>query len=63
MIQLAAEGLGKHEPLNGGKEWVIRHPLVAASEEQSKAVRHVLGSGFRDLFQGTSRSGKNGISD
>ena len=29
MIQLAAEGQGKHEPLNGGKEWVIRHPLVS----------------------------------
>jgi hypothetical protein len=29
MIRLAAEGQGKHEPLNGGKEWVIRQPLSA----------------------------------
>jgi hypothetical protein len=38
MIQLTAEGRGKHEPLSGGKEWVISHPLVAASEEQSKVA-------------------------
>jgi hypothetical protein len=44
MIQQAAEGQGKYEPLGDGKEWVVRNPLVAASEEQSKAVRHVLGS-------------------
>jgi hypothetical protein len=37
---LGAEGQGKHEPLNGGKEWVIRDHLVGASEEQSKAVHH-----------------------
>ena len=42
MIHLAAQGQGKHEALRGVKEWVIRHPLLAASEEQSKAVRHVL---------------------
>jgi hypothetical protein len=59
MIQLAAEGQGKHEPLNGGKEWVIRHPLVAASEEQSKAVRHVLGSeDFVISFKGPAGAGK-----
>jgi hypothetical protein len=59
MIQLAAEGQGKHEPLNGGKEWVIRHPLVAASEEQSKAVRHVLGSkDFIISFKGPAGAGK-----
>ena len=59
MIQLAAEGQGKHEPLNGGKEWVIRHPLVAASEEQSKAVRHVLGSeDFMISFKGPAGAGK-----
>jgi ATP-dependent exoDNAse (exonuclease V) alpha subunit len=45
MIRLAAEGQGKHKALGGGKKWVIRHPLVGGSEEQSKAVRHVLGSG------------------
>ena len=59
MIQLAAEGQGKHEPLNGGKEWVIRHALVAASEEQSKAVRHVLGSeDFVISFKGPAGAGK-----
>jgi hypothetical protein len=44
MIQLAAQGQGKHEALRGVKEWVIRHLLVAASEEQSEAVLHVLAS-------------------
>ena len=59
MIQLAAEGQGKREPLNGGKEWVIRLPLVAASEEQSKAVRHVLGSeDFVISFKGPAGAGK-----
>jgi hypothetical protein len=59
MIQLAAEGQGKHEPLNGGKEWAIRRPLVAASEEQSKAVRHVLGSeDFVISFKGPAGAGK-----
>ena len=59
MIHLAAEGQGKHEPLGGGKEWVIRHPLVAASEEQSKAVRHVLGSkDFVISFKGPAGAGK-----
>jgi hypothetical protein len=58
-MDLAAEGKGKHEPLNGGKEWVIRHPLVAASEEQSKAVRHVLGSeDFVISFKGPAKAGK-----
>src|ERR1700676_3041464 len=59
MIQLAAEGQGKHEPLNSGKEWVIRHPLVAASEEQSNALRHVLGSmDFVISFKGPVGAGK-----
>jgi len=31
MIHLAQQGQGKHEALGGGKEWVIRHPLVGAS--------------------------------
>jgi hypothetical protein len=44
MIRLAAQGQGEHEALGGAKEWIIRHPLVGASEEQSKAVHHVLGS-------------------
>jgi hypothetical protein len=42
MIHLAAQGQGKHKALGGGKEWIIRHPLVVASEEQSKAIHHVL---------------------
>src|SRR6202043_1717089 len=57
--QLGAEAQGKHEPLNGGKEWVIRHPLVAASEEQSNTVRHVLGSkDFVISFKGPAGAGK-----
>jgi hypothetical protein len=60
MIRLAAEGQVKYDGLAGGKEWVIRNPLIAGSEEQTKAVRHVLGSkDFRDLFQRSGRSGKN----
>ncbi len=64
MIHLAAEGQGKHEALSGGKEWVIRHPLVGGQRgtEQGGSSRSWL-RGFRDLFQGTSRSGKNGIND
>jgi hypothetical protein len=59
MMQLAAKGQGKHEALNGGKEWVIRHPLVSASEEQSKAVHHVLGSrDFMISFKGPAGAGK-----
>jgi TrwC relaxase/AAA domain len=59
MIQLAAKGQGKHEALNGGKEWAIRHPLVSASEEQSKAVHHVLGSrDFMISFKGPAGAGK-----
>src|SRR6516162_4653499 len=44
MIRLAEEGRGKHEALGGRKEWVIRHPQVGATEEQAKAVHHVLDS-------------------
>jgi AAA domain len=59
MIHLAAQGQGKHEALRGVKEWVIRHPLVAASEEQSKAVRHVLASeDFMISFKGPAGAGK-----
>jgi hypothetical protein len=59
MIHLTADGQGKHGPLNGGKEWVIRHFLVAASEEQSKAVRHVLSSeDFMISFKGPAGAGK-----
>jgi conjugative relaxase-like TrwC/TraI family protein len=62
MIHLTAEGQGKHKPLNYGKEWVIRHPLVAASEEQSKAVHHVLGSkDFVISFKGPAGAGKTGL--
>jgi conjugative relaxase-like TrwC/TraI family protein len=59
MIHLAAQGQGKHEALNGGKEWAIRHPLVGASEEQAKAVHHVLGSrDFVISFKGPAGAGK-----
>ena len=59
MIHLAAQGQGKHEALGGVKEWIIRHPLVGASEEQSQAVRHVLGSkDFIISFTGPAGTGK-----
>jgi conjugative relaxase-like TrwC/TraI family protein len=59
MIRLAAQGQGKHEALGGGKEWVIRHPLVGASEEQNQAVHHVLGSkDFITSFTGPAGAGK-----
>jgi hypothetical protein len=59
MIRLAAKGQGKHEALDGGKEWVIRHPLVGASEEQKKAVHYVLGSeDFVISFKGPAGAGK-----
>jgi hypothetical protein len=63
MIQLAADGRDKQEPLDGGKEWVIGHPLVAAGEEQSKEVRHVLASKDFVISFRTSRSRKNCIDD
>jgi hypothetical protein len=53
MIHLVAEGQGKHEALGGGKEWAIRDPLVASSEQQTMVVRHVLGSrDFMISFKG-----------
>ena len=59
MIHLAARGQSKHEALGGGKEWIICHPLVGASEEPSKAVRHVLGStDFIISFKGPAGAGK-----
>jgi hypothetical protein len=59
MIDLAAQGQGKHEALGGVKEWIIRHPLVATSEGQSNAVRHVLGSkDFVISFRGPAGTGK-----
>ena len=59
MIHLAAQGQGKHEALGGGKEWIIRHPLVGASEEQNQAVHHVLGSkDFISSFTGPAGAGK-----
>jgi AAA domain len=61
-IHLAAEGQGKHEPLGGGKEWIIRNPLVGRSEELSKAVHHVLGSkDFVISFKGPAGAGKTGL--
>jgi conjugative relaxase-like TrwC/TraI family protein len=59
MIHLAAQGQGKHEALECGKEWAIRHPLVGASEEQAKAVHHVLSSrDFVISFKGPAGAGK-----
>jgi conjugative relaxase-like TrwC/TraI family protein len=59
MIRLAAEGQNKHEALGGGKEWVIRNPLVGTSQEQTKAVHHVLGSrDFVISFKGPAGAGK-----
>jgi hypothetical protein len=62
MAPTAAQGQGKHEALRGVKEWVIRHPLVGGQQgtEPGGSSRSCV-RGFRDLFQGTSRSGKNGI--
>jgi hypothetical protein len=59
MIHIAAEGQGKYNALACGKEWVIRNPLVGGSEEQSKAVRHVISS--KDIvisFKGPAGAGK-----
>jgi ATP-dependent exoDNAse (exonuclease V) alpha subunit len=62
MIRLAAEGQGKHEALGGGKEWVIRNLLVGASEEQTKAVHHVLSSqDFMISFKGPAGAGKTAL--
>jgi AAA domain len=59
MAPTAAQGQGKHEALRGVKEWVIRHPLVGASKEQSQAVRHVLASeDFVISFKGPAGAGK-----
>jgi conjugative relaxase-like TrwC/TraI family protein len=59
MIRLAEEGRGKHEALNRAKEWVIRHPQVGATEEQAKAVHHVLDSqDFLISFKGPAGAGK-----
>ena len=59
MIDLAAQGQGKHAALGGGKEWIIRHDLVGASEEKSQAVLHVLGSkDFIISFTGPAGAGK-----
>jgi hypothetical protein len=44
---------------NGGKVWVISHPLVAAREEQSESVRHGLASkDFLISFEGPAGAGK-----
>jgi AAA domain len=59
MIGLAAEGQNEYEALGGGKEWFIRNPLLGASEEQTKAVHHVLGSkDFVISFKGPAGAGK-----
>jgi conjugative relaxase-like TrwC/TraI family protein len=59
MIRLAADGKGRYEALGGGRAWPIRNPLVAASEEQTKAVYHVLGSGDSVIsFRGPAGAGK-----
>jgi hypothetical protein len=59
MVRLAAEGKGKREALAAAKEWAIRNPLVARSDEQIKAVRHIISS--KDLvisFKGPTGAGK-----
>ena len=59
MIRIALAGQGKCEELGGGKEWVIRDPLVSGSEEHSAVVHHVLGS--KELvisFRGPAGAGK-----
>jgi conjugative relaxase-like TrwC/TraI family protein len=62
MIRLAAEGKDKHEALGAGKEWGIRNPLVGASQEQTKAVHHVLGSrDFVISFKGPAGAGKTAL--
>jgi hypothetical protein len=62
MISLAVEGQGKHEALGGGKDWIIRNPLVGASQEQTKAVHHVLGSkDFVISFKGPAGAGKTAL--
>jgi len=59
MIRLATDGQEKYEALGGGKEWIIRNPLVGASEEQTKTVHHVLGSqDFIISFKGPAGAGK-----
>jgi hypothetical protein len=59
MIRLAAEGQGKCEALGSRKAWDIRNPLVRGSEEQRKAVQHVLGSqDFVISFKGPAGAGK-----
>lgn len=59
MIRLAIEGQGKHQPLNGGKEWAIHSPLVGGSKEQSMAVRHIIDSkDFITSFKGPAGAGK-----
>jgi conjugative relaxase-like TrwC/TraI family protein len=62
MIRLAADGKGRHEALGGGKEWIIRNPLVGASQEQTKAVYHVLASkDFMIFFRGPAGAGKTAL--
>ena len=62
MIRLAAEGQDKHEAWGAGKEWGIRNPLVGASQEQTKAVHHVLGSrDFVISFKGPAGAGKTAL--
>jgi hypothetical protein len=59
MIHLAPQGQGKHKALGGGKEWVIRNTNVGSSEEQSKAVHHLLGSkDFIISFKGPPGDGR-----
>jgi hypothetical protein len=59
MIRLAQDGQGKYDPLAGGKEWSIRNPLVAGTEEQTKAVHYVSRSkDFVISFKGPAGAGK-----
>jgi hypothetical protein len=62
MIHLAEQGQGQHEALGSGKEWIIRHPLVGASNEHSQVVHHILGSkDFISSFTGPAGAGKTAL--
>ena len=59
MIETAKAGQKNREAIGRGKEWTILSPMVAQSEEQTKAVQRVLNS--RDLvttIHGPAGSGK-----
>ncbi|MGA8654565.1 MAG: AAA family ATPase [Chthoniobacterales bacterium] len=59
LLETVKTGQGKYEELGSGGRWKFMSPIVAASEEQTNAVLHVLKS--RDLvtsIRGPAGSGK-----